>query len=162
MTLDTLKTELRGILYQGFLRRARAEEWLLISDFPRFCDTDVTEMLAKNGWIVKREGDTLLLDLTCERYAALIAALPPVREIALTEDNLPRYALVKRLSKENVPPECQPVAPVRLTLKYLGTREESRLFALLQPMFAAIKREGLPLPTAVASLLTNEKGDILC
>ncbi len=162
MTLETLKTELRGILPRGFLRRARSDEWLLISDFPRFSDIDVKAPLTAKGWRMKREGDTLLLDPTPERYAALIASLPPVKGITLTEAGLPRYGIVQWLSQKRTPPKLQPVAPVRLTLKYLGTREEQRLWALLPPMFAALLREGKPLPTGVAALLTNEKEATVC
>ncbi len=157
--LDALKTELRAVLPRGFLRRARADEWLLVSDFPRFSGENVSARLADAGWRCARQGETLLLDLTPARYALLIASLPPARGIALTDDNLPRFSLVKRLAREAVAPERQPVAPLRLTLKYLGTREESRLYALLPPMIAALLRAGEALPAAVAGLLSNDGGE---
>lgn len=159
---DRLKAELRALLPMGFLRRAREDQWLFVSDYPRFSNDDAMPRLAKNGWRAVRAGDTLFLDLSDARYIRLAASLPPVKPIQLTEDNLPRYALVKWLSGQTAPPACQPVVPIRLTIKYLGTHEEGRLLERLPPLLAALKREGLPLPTAVASLMTNDKEDGLC
>ena len=147
--LDGWRKELHALLPGGFLRRAQGDA-LLVSDAPRHI-TDVKSALSaleNAGFPAEAKNGLLYIDGSPAKYRAL-AADAPFRDIpACAEGNAYLYALALRLLRHPAPPEEQPPALLRLTLKMLDAGDEQGLARELPPLLAACQRQKKTLPTA--------------
>ena len=103
------------------------------------------------------EGQLLHIDPSPELWRELIASAPRC-ETGVPEQ-YPDYPFLAscalRLVSEAVPPDIQPVEPLRLTLKYLEAGEMNRLQEELPPMVAVLQRKHAPLPEAAGWYILN-------
>lgn len=161
------RKELRGLIPQGFLRRDQGEG-LYVSDFPRFPGKEkVEKALMEAGFSLSIQGNAARIDGSREKYISLLRSLPEPCEISLTEENFALHQLGKRLAKQSVPLEAQPLSPILITLKALDEGNLPALLSLLPPILALLQREKKPLPAAAGKLILlalahQEKGDPLC
>ena len=145
--LTPWRREVRALIPRGFLRRDQGDG-LLISDYPRFAGADeITARLVRAGYRVELRDGLAHVDGGADRYVRLIreSACP---QAPPREDTLALGALARRLARENVPPEEQPLAPLRLTLKYLDAGDLDGLYRALALAIALLQREKRPLPAA--------------
>lgn len=163
--LTAWRRELQALLPCGFLRRAQGEDGLFVSDYSVRCREPeaIDRALRAAGFQITPMGRLRQIDGTAEKYRRFIAELPPVSLPAPTEETLYLWGLVRRLLAAQTPPERQPIAPIRLTLKCLDGGDAASLQRLLPPMLALGQRQGKPLPTAAGQLIAFYlKGDALC
>lgn len=156
--LDALRSEARAALSEtGFLRRDRTAAALFVTDYPLRVQNaeDALARLEAGGFTVIKERGLWRIDLNRERWNALIASLRPVAIINRGEETLPLYSIATRLQKVSVPPENQPLYPLRLTLICLDAGETERLSNLMAPLLAEYLRLKAPLPAAAGVLIAR-------
>ena len=162
--LDALRSEARAALLEtGFLRRDRTAAALFVTDYPQRVQ-NAEEALARleaRGFTVIKEHGFWRIDLSQERWNALIASLRPVAIINRGEEALPLYSIATRLQKASVPPENQPLYPLRLTLICLDAGEMERLSELMAPLLAECLRLKTPLPAAAGILIAQALNECL-
>lgn len=159
-TLSVLRQSTRALLPGDcFLRRDQQLRALFVTDFPRR-QPDLAEETQKKlqsaGFEITEEKGLWLIDLCPQARFDFIAALP-VPEI---RSDLPleiKSLCRSLLSQGATPAEMQPWEPVKRTLTRLDTGETELLIQELSALLAQYKRQKLPLPTAIVSLL-NEEG----
>ena len=111
----------------------------------------VLDRLSRDGsWSFRREGGLMQLDPGPDLWQRIMASAPAAAHIPMDERTAYPFlqSCANRLVSETVPPERQPVAPLRLTLKCLEAGELSRLQDELPMEVAVLKRKHEPLPTA--------------
>ena len=159
-TLSVLRQSARALLPGDcFLRRDQQLRALFVTDFPRR-QPDLAEETQKKlqscGFEITEEKGLWLIDLCPDARADFIASLP-VPEI---RSDLPleiKSLCRSLLSQGATPTEIQPWEPVKRALTRLDTGETELLIQELSALLAQYKRQKLPLPTAIVSLL-NEEG----
>ena len=103
------------------------------------------------------EGNMLHIDPGPELWCGLILSAPRF-EVGGVEQ-YPAYPFLAscalRLVMEPMPPDMHPVAPLRLTLKYLEAGEMDRLQDELPPLVAVLQRKHSVLPEAAGWYILN-------
>jgi hypothetical protein len=154
--LDPIRNELRAALpARCFLRRDRSGVALFVSDLTRVEEhpASILAPIIDLGYEVTVAGSICRLDMTINRYAALIAGLPSRALPPPDDGSFPLWALAGRLLRAHTPPDEQPIEPIRLTLLRLDAGEAARLARELPPVLAALQRRHIPLPTGAGQLL---------
>lgn len=163
--LDAWRQRARALLPgECFLRRDQQLRALFVTDFPRR-HVDSAEkariLLLENGFTVAESKGLWLLDLHPDAQTELITALPapeipdalPLEIISLCRSLLSRGA---------TDANNQPWEAVKLTLLRLDANEIHLLIPELRALTAQYKRQKMPLPTAIVSLLVQYKEDTPC
>ena len=166
--LEPLRDSLRALLgVPCFIRRSRNEDALLVTDALRTGrDADaLLERLEQSGdWQVRRDDYLLQLDPSPALWQKLILSAPPCDEYR--PEAYPDYPFLAscaiRLAHMNVPAEKQPLAPLRMTLKYLEAGEFNRLQDDLPQAVAVLQRKHSPLPGAAGLYILSQikRGEI--
>ena len=152
--LEPLRDSLRVLLgVPCFIRRSRDPGFLFVTDaLGRAVEADqVLDRLSRDGsWRFRREEGLMHLDPGPELWQKIMASAPAAAHIPLDEGTAYPFlqSCANRLVSETVPPERQPVRPLRLTLKCLEAGELSRLQDELPMEIAVLQRKHEPLPTA--------------
>ena len=151
--LDIWRREINALIPAGFLRRSRAEDSLLVSDYPaRLPDPErITESLKSAGYTVRIAGGLAHLDGSPEKYRALIAALPDPPPPALTEENAPLALLAGRMERTGGKEIDVPL--LRFLLKALDAGDEGALAGGLPPMIAKLQRQKKKPPQCAARII---------
>lgn len=158
------REELRPLIPRGFLRRDQGDA-LFISDFPRHGESQpVEEAIRQAGFSAVIEKGLAHIDARPEKYHALIRSLPNQPLPAPTDATLYLHSLALRLAKWDVPPESQPLSPIRFVLKCLEAEDFTALSRHFPPLLARLQREKKDLPAAagkliLAALSAPEKGE---
>ena len=145
-----------------FLRRDQQLRALFVTDFPRR-HADLKEKaldhLQSGGFSVTEDKGLWLLDLNEKAQQEWLSSLPA----PVIKDELPLEisALCRSLLSRGVTPAAdQPWEAVKRTLLRLDAGEMSLLLNELRALCAQYKRQHVPLPTAIVTLINME--DDLC
>ena len=131
--LEPLRDSLRVLLgVPCFIRRSRDPGFLFVTDaLSRAGEADqVLCRLSRDGsWSFRREGGLMQLDPGQALWQKIMASAPEAAPVPMDEQTAYPFlqACANRLVSETVPPERQPVAMLRLTLKCLEAGEIDRL-----------------------------------
>ena len=143
-----------------FLRWSRDDDSLWVSDLPRRSgELGATEehLLAMGVRCSLYEQTRLWsIDLTLERYRALVEAMPSDITPLPRDDRLHAvYSLCRLLLLHPAPLEDQPLWPLRCVLKRMEGSDQAMLDAIprIHESCAAWLRKGQPLPTAAGRAL---------
>ncbi len=160
--LEPLRNSLRVLLgVPCFVRRSRREDALFVTDvLRRVQDAEpVMKALRQSGnWTVIPDGDMLHIDPGPELWRGMIVSAPRcvIGEAERYPDHPFLVSCALRLVREPVPPDTQPVDPLRLTLKYLEAGEMDRLQEELPPLIAVLQRTHSVLPEAAGWYILNQ------
>ncbi|MDD3214264.1 MAG: hypothetical protein PHY64_11350 [Eubacteriales bacterium] len=148
----------------AFVRRAKTDDALYISDAPRRLPPEalilLEETLNKNEFCCRITNRGLWeIDLADERLLALLHSYPHGSNPKIPKDNalLPAYALIRLLQKHPAPWAKQPRGPIRAILKRMNL-SQAEMNPVLQPLLetcAERLRKGLPLPSEAATALMD-------
>ena len=164
--MQETQTEARAIIAEHtdarfFMRQPNENHSLWVSDLPRRTDAFTTEAamrsLRAHGFPCECHASSRLLaiDLSLERYDALLNTLPQVPPPMPADDRLhPAYALCRLLLLHPSPLSAQPLAPLRLLLHAAPEIPFDSLPALHREC-AAWLRAGQPLPHAAGQVLAT-------
>ena len=153
--LEPLRGSLRTLLGAPcFIRRSRSPDALFVTDLPRRMPdpADPLARLAADGRWTARLTDGQLLELDPSPAAWRQIMLNAPRVCAAPPDRYPDHpflaACAARLCADDVPPDSQPVGPLRHTLKRLDEGALARLERELPRTLALLLRRREPLPAA--------------
>ena len=147
------RNELRPLISRGFLRRDQGDA-LFISDFPRHGDTEsICGAIRQAGFTVTLEKDLAHIDASPEKYWEMIGNLPETTDYSPNDETLYLYSLARRLAKLDVPPEKQPLFPIRFVLKCLEGKDPTALSRHFPPLLARLQRKKEDLPAAAGKLI---------
>ena len=151
--LDIWRRELNTLIPAGFLRRSRAADFLLVSDYPARCQDPekVTAALKDAGYAVLVSGGLAMLDGAPEKYRSLMAALPDPPVPALTEENAALVLLATRFARTGGAEADLPL--LRFLLKCLDAGDEEALLTGLPPRIAALQRQKKKPPACAARII---------
>ena len=155
MTPEDIRQSAAECLDAGLLRWAREDGFLLVSDDPRRQkDTrSADEALLKAGFCFHIAQSLRYIDPGADLWQRIMREAP---EEALTgeESCSPAlFSLALRLLAVYVPPEAQPVLPLRIVLKAAALNDPDLASRRLPPLLAALLREKRPMPHAAGQYL---------
>ena len=150
--LDAWRRELRPLIPRGFIRRDQGEG-LFVSDYPRHGEeAAVSASLREHGFSVFLRDSLACVDASPEKYRALLDGLPDAAP-PVTEETLNLYALANRLIRGGADFSKDALPALRLTLKYLDTKDWKGLYQALSPLSSFAQRQHKPLPAALGRLI---------
>jgi hypothetical protein len=162
--------EIRELLGdRGFLRLYGQDTHYFISDIPRRVAGDelapVLQALIGGGFTGTPDpGGLLLIDMQPERWKALLKPFRAAGPAAFPQDETLHgvYALARLLWRHPAAFELQPMDMLRAALKRYAEKDGLKMLApRLHARCAELLRQGKPLPSALAGVLTVWLNDLL-
>ena len=154
-----MRDSLRALLgVPCFIRRSRSADALFVTDALARGGEEALERLSLSpDWHCRREGGLLQADPSPALWQRLMGEAPLCMTFRMDGQTPWPFLLscAARLAEKTVPPDVQPVMPLRMTLKYLEAGEIERLQQELPPIVAELQRRRLPLPQAAGQYILS-------
>ncbi len=150
--LDAWRQTLRPLIPKGFLRRDQGDG-LFVSDYPRYGEAEaVSARIEAAGFRVALMDGLARVTPETETLAALLNDAP-IRQPAVTDENLFLYSLARRIAEGNAPLTPETEKTVWTALKYLDAGDEAGLYRFLSPAAALAQRQHCALPGGLGRLI---------